>query len=433
MIRKSLTPLSNFVFKPSVQVSSFAPSVWSEFSPLAMKHKSINLGQGFPDFDPPELLINALRRTLDQGGFHQYTRSAGHMRLVNALANTYSSLFDRQLDPLTEIATTVGASEGLFATIQSIVNRGDEVILMEPFFDIYTGAVLMAGGELRYVSLKERGARGADGARLASQWQIDWSELERAITPKTKMILINNPHNPTGKVWSREELMRLCDIVKRHPNIVLVSDEVYEFMTFDDAKHTRVATLPGMFERTVTVCSSGKTFSSTGWKIGWVIGPKPIITAIANTHQYIPFSVSTMSQEAVAVAFENAGKQGYYEKLREMYQGKRDRLFKGLTEAGLDPVCPQGTYFILADTSKIKLKGDQGQNTSITGIGKHLRDWNVCRWLTTDIGVTAIPPSAFYSDEHAHEAANYARFTFCKQDQVLDNANKALLKLNKLY
>ncbi|GAM17936.1 hypothetical protein SAMD00019534_011110, partial [Acytostelium subglobosum LB1] len=432
MFRRSLSTMSNYLFKPSAQVSSFGPSVWLEFSPLSIKYKSVNLGQGFPDFDPPEFVTNALKRTIDAGGFNQYTRSPGHLRLVNAIANTYSPLFGRQIDPITEILTTVGASEALFAAIQSIVNRGDEVILIEPFFDIYTGAIIMAGGDIKAVSLREdKTLRGEGQRRSSAQWRLDWSELEQAITDKTKLIIINNPHNPTGKVWSREELLKFSEIVKRHPNLTVLSDEVYEWMTFDDAVHTRIATLPDMYERTITIGSAGKTFSITGWKIGWIIGPKAIVGTVANTHQYIPFSVSTPCQEAVAIALEEAPKLNYFAELKAMYQSKRDKLLSGLTAAGLDPIVPEGTYFIFGDTSNIKLQGDQGQNTSITGMGKHLRDWNVCRWLTTDIGVTAIPPSAFYSIEHEQEGANYARFCFCKKDDVLDRANSSLLKLKQ--
>eukprot|EP01132_Coremiostelium_polycephalum_P004126 gene4126-5162_t len=422
--------VNKFNFKPSIQTSTFGPSVWLEFSPLATKYKSINLGQGFPDFEPPKFVIEALKSTLDVGGFNQYTRSFGHTRLVNAIANTYSPLFERKIDPMSEIVVTVGASEGLCATIQTVVNPGDEVILIEPFFDIYMGPILMAGGIPKYVSLKEdRSLMKPGEKRSSSNWKINKSELEAAFTDKTKLLILNNPHNPVGKAYSKEELEEIASVVRKHPKAVVISDEVYEWMTYDDVVHHRFATLPDMYERTVTIGSAGKTFSITGWKIGWAIGPKSIITSIGNTHQYIPFSVSTPMQEAVAIAFEEAPKLNYFKQLRESYQHKRDILVKALSESGFDPIIPEGAYFVLGDTSRIHLEGEEGKDKSITGMGLNLRDWNVCRWLTTEIGIAAIPPSAFYSDEHNTLAQNYARFCFCKKDQVLEDAHKSLLKI----
>ncbi|EGG14159.1 kynurenine-oxoglutarate transaminase [Cavenderia fasciculata] len=431
MIKRSLQLMSNTAYKfvPSPQASHFGPSVWVEFSPLSIKHKSINLGQGFPDFEPPQFVSDALAKTVETGGFNQYARSPGHLRLVNAISKVYSPYFERTIEPTTEVVTTVGASEAIFCAIQTCVGQGDEVILIEPFFDIYSGAVVMAGGVSKHVPLREQPRKNVTDARSSANWELDWDEFEKAFTPKTRVLLLNNPHNPVGKVWSRAELERIAEIVKRHPQVTVISDEVYEWMTYDGIKHERFATIKDMYDRTITVGSAGKTFSITGWKIGWCIGPKNIISAIANVHQYIPFSVHTPSQEAVAIALEETLHRDYLKELAQMYQGKRDRLVTSLRQAGLDPVVPQGTYFVLGDTSRIHLQGDEGQSSSITGMGKHLRDWNVCRWLTTDIGVTAIPISAFYSEEHAHLPANYARFCFCKKDQVLDQADKAFQQI----
>ncbi|KAF2070897.1 hypothetical protein CYY_007780 [Polysphondylium violaceum] len=432
MFRRTLVQLMSnakpFTFKPSQQTSSFGPSVWLEFSPLSVKHKSVNLGQGFPDFEPADFVRDALIKTIEKGGLNQYTRSAGHPRLVNALSKFYSPYFNRDIDPMTEIVTSVGASEALFCTIQSVVNPGDEVILIEPFFDIYLGAVLMAGGVPKYVSLKEE-PRVEGKKRTADGWKLDINEFEQAFSDKTKLVILNNPHNPVGKVFKLDELTEIAEVVKKHPQTCVISDEVYEWMTYDNAEHLRFANIPGMWERTITIGSAGKTFSITGWKVGWCIGPKPIIHSIAMAHQYIPFSVPTPTQEAVAIAFEEAPARGYFDQLKKMYQAKRDQLVSALADSGLDPVIPQGAYFIMGDISKIKLFGDQGQNTSITGMGKHLHDWNVCRWLTTDIGVTAIPPSSFYSDEHAPLSTNYARFCFCKKEEVLETARQNLLKV----
>jgi len=260
---------------------------------------------------------------------------------------------------------------------------------------------------------------------------LDLNEFEAAFNDKTRLFVINNPQNPSGKVFSRKELEEISNIVKKFPKVTVISDEVYEWMTFDGVEHIRIATLPGMWERTVTIGSSGKTFSVTGWKIGWTIGPKYIIQSIMNAHQYIPFSVSTPAQEAIAIAFEEAPKRDYFKWLKEMYQAKRDKLLVALRNAGLDPVVPKGSYFIIADLSKIKLHGDEGKQKTMTGLRFDLHDWNLCRFLTTEIGVAAIPLSAFYSEAH-QTITNYGRFCFCKTDPILDEAEKRLATIKSL-
>ncbi|MCB0114899.1 MAG: aminotransferase class I/II-fold pyridoxal phosphate-dependent enzyme, partial [Caldilineaceae bacterium] len=237
-----------------------------------------------------------------------------------------------------------------------------------------------------------------------------------AITPKTKLLVINTPLNPVGKVYSRDELQAIADLVIRH-DLLLLSDEVYEWMVYGDAEHVRIATLPGMWERTITLGSAGKTFSVTGWKIGWAIAPRPLAHAILMAHQWIPFCVATPLQEAVGIAFEQAGPRGYFDDLRNMYQQKRDKLLTALTAAGLPPMTPDGSYFILVDTTHLPTPG--------SGSGDP-RDYDICRWLTGEIGVAAIPPSAFYSAAHAHLAKDLARFCFCKTDGVLDEAARRL-------
>jgi len=226
-------------------------------------------------------------------------------------------------------------------------------------------------------------------------------------------------------------LEEIAAVVKKFPHVTVLSDEVYEWMTYDDVEHIRIATLPGMWERTLTISSSGKTFSVTGWKIGWIIGPNYIVQSVMNAHQYIPFSVSTPSQEAVAVTFEEVQKTNYLAELKQMYQKKRDLLVKALQDAGLNPVVPKGSYFVIADLKNIKLFGDDGKQKSITGLGFHLHDWNLCRFLTTEVGVAAIPLSAFYSPEH-QTITNYGRFCFCKKDSVLEEASSRLSKLKDM-
>jgi len=396
-------------FQPAARVRSFGATVFAEFTALAIEHRAVNLGQGFPDFPAPDFVVEAARTAL-AAGHNQYARSAGHPRLVQAIAAVYSPLFGRELDPLHEIVVTTGATEAIFAAIQALVNPGDEVILIEPFYDSYPAAVLMAGGAPVYVPL-----RAAAGVASAAQWRLDMDELAAAVTPRTRLLVINTPNNPVGKVFSQAELARIAGLAQKHDLLVL-SDEVYEWMTYDNAPHLRLATLPGMWERTVTLGSAGKTFSVTGWKIGWAIAPRHLAHAVLMAHQWIPFAVTTPLQEAVAAAFEQAEARGYFVDLAAMYSAKRDKLAAALAGVGLTPVIPQGSYFILVDTAHLDAPTPSDDP----------RDVQICRWLTREIGVAAIPPSAFYSPGHKALAKDVARFCFCKTDAVLDAAARRL-------
>ncbi len=394
------------------RVRAFGATVFAEFTALANATGAVNLGQGFPNFPAPDFVKEAAQAAI-AADLNQYARSAGHPRLVNALAQVYSPLFGRTLDPMQEIVVTVGATEGIFATVQALVNPGDEVILIEPFYDSYPASVLMAGGTPVYVPL-----RGPVGSRSAAAWVLDIDELAAAITPRTKLILLNTPLNPLGKVYSRTELAAIATLVQAH-NLTVLSDEVYEWMVYPPAEHVRIATLPGMWERTVTLGSAGKTFSVTGWKIGWAIAPPRLAHAVLMAHQWIPFAVSTPMQEAVAVALEQAEPRCYFAWLSALYQAKRDRLLGVLDDIGLTPMAPDGSYFIIVDTSKI--------NVPVTGDSR--RDVAVCRWLTGEIGVAAIPPSPFYSGPHQSLTDNMARFTFCKTDDMLEEAARRLQRV----
>ena len=396
------------------RVRAFGATVFAEFTALANATGAVNLGQGFPNFPAPDFVKEAAQAAI-AADLNQYARSAGHPRLVHALAQVYSPLFGRTLDPMQEIVVTVGATEGIFATVQALVNPGDEVILIEPFYDSYPAAVIMAGGTPVYVPL-----RGPANSRSAAEWVLDMDELAAAVTPRTKLIILNTPLNPLGKVYSRRELESLATFVQAH-NLTVLSDEVYEWMVYPPAGHVRIATLPGMWERTVTLGSAGKTFSVTGWKIGWAIAPPRLAHAVLMAHQWIPFAVSTPLQEAVAVALEQAGERGYFAWLGAMYQAKRDRLLTVLDMAGLTPIVPDGSYFIIVDTSSLDVPVPAGTR----------RDVAVCRWLTGEIGVAAIPPSPFYSGPHQHLTDQMARFTFCKTDDMLEEAARRLKKVKK--
>lgn len=423
-------------FAPAKRVQGFGQTVFAEFSAMALQYNAVNLGQGFPNFAAPDFIKQAAKDAID-ADLNQYARGAGQMRLVNALSQTYSPLFGREIDPIGEIVVTTGATEGIFATMQGLVDPGDEVILLEPFYDSYPAAVIMAGGTPVYVPL-----RAAEGTKLASEWKVDMDELDAAFSPRTKLLVINTPMNPIGKVFSREELLQIAALVQKH-NVLVLSDEVYEWMVYpafgtamegsaasintaiesgessintategSSIEHIRMATLPGMWERTLTLGSAGKTFSVTGWKIGWAIGPAALIHAVLMAHQWIPFTVATPLQEAVATAFEQAPIENYYHWLATTYQAKRDKLMGALADVGLTPVQPDGSYFIIVATGHLPVAVPEGTR----------RDFAVARWFTTDVGVTAIPPSPFYSPEHQHLTDNLARFCFCKTDEMLDEA-----------
>jgi aspartate/methionine/tyrosine aminotransferase len=401
------------------RVRSFGVTVFAEFTALANEVGAVNLGQGFPNFPAPDFVKTAAQQAI-AADLNQYARSAGHPRLVNALAALYSPLFGRTLNPLTEIVVTVGATEGIFATVQALVNPGDEVILIEPFYDSYPAVVTMAGGTAVYVPL-----RAPAGARSAAEWRLDLDELAAAFTPRTKLLILNTPLNPLGKVYTLDELSAIAELAQQH-DIAVLSDEVYEWMVYPTAQrpveHVRLATLPGMWERTVTLGSAGKSFSVTGWKIGWAIAPPHLAHALTMAHQWIPFAVATPLQEAVAAALEQVAERDYFAELRTMYQAKRDLLLNALDAVGLTPMTPDGSYFIVVDTSKLPVQAAPGER----------RDVAVCRWFTREIGVAAIPPSPFYSVAHQELTDNLARFTFCKTDEMLHEAARRLQRLRSL-
>jgi len=417
-----------FVYTPSPSVRSFGnvgPTVFAEFGALAVKHKSVNLTQGAPDFDPPEFVLNACHNSLRKS-LHQYSRPAGHVPLVNALAKLYGPTFGRTLNPMDEIVVQAGASEAIFASIQSLVGPGDEVLMVEPIFDPIKAAVVLCGATPKFVPLRFPEATTVDEASMDSnKLYIDKAELEALITPQTKLFIINTPHNPTGKVFTRKELEEMADAVRKHPQLCVLSDETYEFLTYDEAAHIKIATLPGMWERTITLGSASKTFNMTGWRVGWAIGPKELVDRVLFAHQFITFCTCSITQDAVAAAYEEAPSHNYYEALKDMYLKKRDHLVESLTTAGLKPIVPKGAYFVVADVSDIEVPDSEAF------VKESRHDYNVCRYLTTVVGVAALPMSAFYSDENKHIGQKFARFTFCKTEPVLEAAREKLVAFAK--
>jgi len=379
------------------RVAGFGTSVFTEMSRLAVRHRAVNLGQGFPDFPGPDFVKEAAIQAI-RADQNQYAVSHGTLRLRRAIAETWQRAHGREVDPETEVSVGSGATEVILDAILALVDPGDEVILFEPFYDSYLPDVLMAGGIPRFITLQP------------PDWHFDRQALADLFTPRTRLILINTPHNPTGKMFSREELAFIASLCQRHDALVL-TDEVYEQIRFNGVEHVPIATVPGMWERTLTVNSTGKTFSMTGWKVGYAVGPPELNRAVRTTHQFVTFSTSTPFQEAMATALDTAAQTGYYEKLRREYTARRDLLAGALASAGLSTLPVQGSYFLLAD---------------VQGMG-FPDDVSFCRYLTSEIGVAAIPPSAFYADPA--RAPLLARFCFAKRDETLRAAAERLQKL----
>lgn len=382
------------------RVRHFGTTIFTEMTALAQKHQAVNLGQGFPDFPAPAFVKEAAERAI-RADINQYAPRHGLPQLRHALAEKMARHTGLTADPETEITVVHGATEAIFATIMGLVNPSDEVILFEPYYDSYIPSVEFAGGVPRFYTLHP------------PDWAIDTAALTALFNERTKLILINTPHNPTGKVYSRAELQLIADLCIQH-DVIAVVDSVYEHILFDGAQHHTLATFPGMRERTVTISSLGKTFSVTGWKVGWTIAPPELNQGVVRGHQFITFCGVAPLQAAAAEIIHWADGAGYYEELADLYGRKRDFLLDALDGAGLPPLRPQGTYFAMVDIAHLGFANDI----------------EFCRHLTTHVGVAAIPPSAFY--QNPADGATVARFAFCKTDESLQEAARRLKKLNKL-
>lgn len=379
------------------RIRGMGTTIFTEMSALAAHHHAVNLGQAFPDFAGFEIAKEAARAAIADD-LNQYAPMTGQPALREAIAAHAARFYGMQVDPNAHITITAGATEAIFATLLGLVNPGDEVVLFEPFYDSYRPAVEMAGGTVRVVTLRP------------PTFAPDPDELRAAFSPRTKAIVVNTPHNPTGHVFTEAELRLIADLCHEY-DAIAVTDEVYEHIVFDGYHHVRLATLPSMWERTITISSAGKTFSLTGWKIGWAIAPEHLTAAVRRTHQFITFAVATPLQEGIAAALREAEARGYYEHLVADYTARRDFLCTVLREVGLTVFEPQGTYFVLTDITPLGFDDDVA----------------FCRFLTTEIGVAAIPPSAFYVNKE--EGRHLARFTFCKTWETLEAAAERLRRL----
>ncbi|KAM4647197.1 uncharacterized protein AAGF69_012626 [Amazona ochrocephala] len=402
-------------------------NIWVEFVKLAATYSTVNLGQGFPDFPPPDFLKEALVTALsgENHMLHQYTRAFGHPPLVKILAQLFEKLLGQELDPMTNVMVTVGAYQALFCCFQAFVDEGDEVIIIEPFFDCYEQMVTMAGGTPVFVPLRPKAPE--NGKMMSSaDWKLDSAELASKFNERTKAIVLNSPNNPLGKVFSRGELELIADLCVKH-DVLCISDEVYEWLVYDGKEHIRIASLPGMWDRTVIIGSAGKTFSATGWKVGWTVGPNRLLQHIRTVHQNSVYHCATAAQEAVAQGFQRElmlyGKpDSYFVQLPKELQKKRDWLVQSLDAAGMKPIIPEGTYFLLADISNFKSDVPDVPNSD------EPYDSRFAKWMVKNKGLAAIPLSAFYCGAHKNNYSHFIRFCFAKEEATLKAANDILQK-----
>lgn len=378
------------------RLSEFTSTIFAEMSALAVQTGAINLGQGFPDTDGPAEVLQAAKDAID-AGINQYPPGPGIPELRTAIAAHQRRFYGLTYDPDSEVLVTAGATEAIAASMLGLLEPGDEVIALEPYYDSYAATIAMAGAVRVPVTLR------------APDFTLDLDELAAAITPKTRMLLINTPHNPTGAVLSLPRLQQIARLAIEHDLIVL-TDEVYEHMTFG-TPHVPLATIDGMRERTVTISSSGKTFSVTGWKIGWVCASPALVAAVRAAKQFLTYVSGAPFQPAIATAL--ALPDSFYHGLAADLQSKRDRLCAGLTAAGFDVFTPSGTYFVTTDVRSL------GYDDGIT----------FCRELPLRCGVVAVPSVVFYDDKD--EGRSLVRFAFCKRDAVLDEAIDRLTTLRR--
>lgn len=381
-------------------LAEFGETIFAEMSALAVRTESINLGQGFPDTDGPEEVLAAAQQAM-ASGVNQYPPLPGEPVLRDAIAEHQQRFWGLEFDPASEILVTAGATEALAASLLAFVRPGDEVIVFEPYYDSYAAGIALAGGVRKVVTLRPP-AEGEIGFRF----ELD--ELRAAVTDRTKAILFNTPHNPTGKVFGLAELMQIAEVALDH-DLLVIADEVYEHLTFDGVEHLPIATLPGMADRTITISSGGKSFSFTGWKVGWACARPGLIAAVRSVKQFLTFVNAAPFQPAIAVGLRLG--DDYFREFAAELQAKRDRLNDGLESAGFQVYGPQGTYFTTVDIRSVG--ADDGRT--------------FCLQLPERVGVVAIPSSVFYTNKD--EGRHLVRFAFCKQGHVLDAAVERLQQL----
>jgi aminotransferase len=379
----------------SARIANFTESVIREMTRLAGRYGATNLAQGLPDFPAPEALKQAAHEAID-ADINQYAITWGAKPFRDAIAAKYARHYAMDFDPEREITVCCGATEGMIAAMLAVVDPGDEVILFEPFYENYNPDTQLSGATVRYVTLS------------APDWSFDREELRRAFSPKTKAIVLNSPNNPTGKVFAREELEFIAGLCHEF-DALAITDEIYEHILYDGAVHTPIISLPGMRERSILVNSMSKTYSVTGWRVGWVLAPPDLTDSIRKVHDFLTVGAAAPLQQAgvMALGMDDA----YYAKLASDYVGKRDHLVASLEAAGLRCSIPRGAYYIMADISALNFRDDI----------------SFVRHLIENVGIAAVPGSSFFS--HSGDGANWVRFCFCKKYETLEVARQKLLRL----
>ncbi len=378
------------------RLRGFGSTIFAEMTALATEKGAINLGQGFPDYDGPPAVLAAAVEAI-RNGQNQYPPGPGVVDLRLAIAEHQLRFHGLRYEPDGEVLVTAGATEALAGALLGILETGDEVVLLEPMYDSYQACIALAGAVTRPVILRP------------PSYRLDVDALRASVTPRTRMILLNTPHNPTGAVLELDELRAVAELAIEH-DLIVVSDEVYEHLVYDGARHVSIASLPGMWERTLVISSGGKTFNTTGWKVGWVCGPASLVAAARAAKQFLTYVSSGPFQPAIAVGLRLP--DGYFVELAADLQRKRDRLSRGLEAAGFETFTPRGTYFVTVDIRGLRSDGD---------------GYAFCRELPDRCGVVGIPNVVFYDRAHEAEGRHLVRFAFCKRDEVIDEAVERLM------
>ena len=381
----------------SQRISRFTESVIREMTRLAVRHQAINLAQGFPDFPAPAALKQAAHEAIDSD-INQYAITWGAKPFRDAIAAKYRRTYGMDFDPQREITVCCGATEGMVASLMAVLDPGDEVVLFEPFYENYAPDTKLCGAESRYVTLH------------APDWTFDGDELRRAFTPRTKAIILNSPNNPTGKVFTRAELEHIAGLCQEF-DALAITDENYEHITYDGTAHVPISSLPGMRERSILVNSMSKTYSVTGWRVGWVLAPPDLTDSIRKVHDFLTVGAAAPLQQAGVTALSWGN--DYYAGLSAEYAGRRDHILDTLTAAGLRCFVPRGAYYVMTDISGLGFQNDVA----------------FVRYLIESIGIAAVPGSSFYS--RSGGGGQQVRFCFCKKYETLEAARRQIQQLTK--
>jgi len=394
----------------SAKAEQFTESVIREMTRLALKHNAVNLSQGFPDFPAPDSVKEAARQAISDD-INQYAITWGAKNLRDSIVEKFDRTQGIRIDPEREITICCGSTEAMMSAMLAIINPGDEIVVFEPFYENYGPDAILSGASPRFVKMKPPTDEN-------SEWTFDFDELAAAFGPHTKAIILNTPNNPTGKVFTRKELEFIRDLCIKW-NAYCVTDEIYEHILYDGTEHVTMARLDGMRERTIVINGMSKTYSVTGWRVGWAIAPPETTQAIRKVHDFLTVGAAAPLQQAGAIALRSP--QAYYDGLAATYAKKRERLLKILSSAGFTVFKPRGAYYIMTDISRFQFPANDPR------FAAESKDVAFAKYLVQEIGVACVPGSSFYND--AQDGASQVRFTFCKKEETLAAAEERLSKL----